>query len=106
MILQKIAERTIQRVADEKETVPLSEMKKRAEALDSNTGFPFAKALGGSDISFICEVKRASPSKGLIAEDFPYLDIARDYEGGDIMPYGAVLVQGQRRVPARDLTCG
>ncbi len=80
MILQEIAERTIQRVADEKAAVPLSEMKKRAEALDSNTGFPFAKALGGSDISFICEVKRASPSKGLIAEDFPYLDIARDYE--------------------------
>ena len=75
MILQEIAERTIQRVADEKAAVPLSEMKKRAEALDSNTGFPFKKALGGSDISFICEVKRASPSKGLIAEDFPYLDI-------------------------------
>lgn len=80
MILQEIAERTIQRVADEKAAVPLSEMKKRAEALDPNTGFPFKKALGGSDISFICEVKRASPSKGLIAQDFPYLDIARDYE--------------------------
>lgn len=80
MILQEIAERTIKRVADEKAAVPLSEMKKRAEALDPNTGFPFKKALGGSDISFICEVKRASPSKGLIAQDFPYLDIARDYE--------------------------
>ena len=55
-------------------------MKKRAEALDANTGFPFRKALSGDEISFICEVKRASPSKGLIAPDFPYLYIARDYE--------------------------
>ena len=80
MILQEIAERTVQRVAGEKAAVPLNEMKKRAEALDANTGFPFTKELGGSDISFICEVKRASPSKGLIAQDFPYLDIAREYE--------------------------
>lgn len=48
--------------------------------MDANTGFPFRKALSGDEISFICEVKRASPSKGLIAPDFPYLDIARDYE--------------------------
>lgn len=80
MILEKIAKRTIERVAEEKASVPLSEMKKRAEALEANTGFPFRKALSGDEISFICEVKRASPSKGLIAPDFPYLDIARDYE--------------------------
>jgi len=66
--------------AEEKAAVPLSEMKKRAGAVDANTGFPFRKALSGDEISFICEVKRASPSKGLIAPDFPYLDIARDYE--------------------------
>lgn len=80
MILEEIAARTVQRVAEEKAAVPLSEMKKRAEALDANTEFPFRKALSGDEISFICEVKRASPSKGLIAPDFPYLDIARDYE--------------------------
>lgn len=80
MILEEIAARTVQRVAEEKAAVPLSEMKKRAEALDANTGFPFRKAVSGDEISFICEVKRASPSKGLIAPDFPYLDIARDYE--------------------------
>ena len=80
MILEESAARTVQRVAEEKAAVPLSEMKKRAEALDANTGFPFRKALSGDEISFICEVKRASPSKGLIAPDFPYLDIARDYE--------------------------
>ena len=80
MILEEIAARTVQRVAEEKAAVPLSEIKKRAEALDANTGFPFRKALSGNEISFICEVKRASPSKGLIAPDFAYLDIARDYE--------------------------
>ena len=80
MILDEIAERTRQRVAEEKAAVPLAEMKKRSLAMDANTGFPFKKALGGDDISFICEVKRASPSKGMIAEDFPYLDIAQDYE--------------------------
>ncbi len=80
MILDEIAERTRQRIAEEKSAVPLTEMKKRALAMDANTGFPFKKALGGDDISFICEVKRASPSKGMIAEDFPYLEIAKDYE--------------------------
>lgn len=80
MILQEIAERTRQRVAEEKSAVPLSEMKKRALDISPDTGFPFKKALAAPDISFICEVKRASPSKGMIAEDFPYLDIARDYE--------------------------
>lgn len=42
--------------------------------------FPFEKAITKDDISFICEVKRASPSKGIIAEDFPYVEIAKDYE--------------------------
>lgn len=103
MILEEIAARTVQRVAEEKAAVPLSEMKKRAEALDANTGFPFRKALSGDEISFISEVKRASPSKGLIAPDFPYLDIARGLRKGgrfgDFLPYRAVLVQGQGRVP-------
>ncbi len=42
--------------------------------------FPFARALAQEGVSFICEVKKASPSKGLIAPDFPYLEIAKDYE--------------------------
>lgn len=44
------------------------------------SGFRFENALREGDISFICEVKKASPSKGLIAEHFPYLQIAREYE--------------------------
>ncbi len=80
MILDEIAERTRLRVADAKARVPLGELKKDAERLDCDTGFPFEKALKREDIAFICEVKKASPSKGLIAMEFPYLDIAREYE--------------------------
>ncbi len=80
MILREIAKKTAERVESEKAAVPLSEIKKRAEAMESDTGFPFEKALRGDDIAFICEIKRASPSKGIIAESFPYLEIARDYE--------------------------
>ncbi len=79
-ILDEIAAKTRERVAALKEKTPLSEIKARAEALDANTGFPFKNALSGAEIAFICEVKKASPSKGVIAEDFPYLDIAREYE--------------------------
>lgn len=80
MILDEIAARTRQRIADVKDDIPLSELRGKAETLKKNTGFPFEKALSGGDISFICEVKKASPSKGVIAEDFPYLQIAKDYE--------------------------
>ncbi len=80
MILQEIARKTAERVESEKAALPLGEIKKRAEAMELNTGFPFERALHGDDIAFICEIKRASPSKGIIAESFPYLEIARDYE--------------------------
>ena len=78
-ILDEIASYTRNRIAAAKENIPLSEVKTRALAL-SKGDFSFEKALKKDDISFICECKKASPSKGLIAEDFPYLDIARDYE--------------------------
>ena len=48
--------------------------------MNQETGFPFFKALSKRDLSFICEVKKASPSKGIIAQDFPYMEIAADYE--------------------------
>jgi len=80
MILQEIAKKTAERVESEKAAIPLGEIKKRAEAMEPNTGFPFERALRGDDIAFICEIKRASPSKGIIAESFPYPEIARDYE--------------------------
>lgn len=80
MILEEIAERTKVRVAEQKKKISLEEIKTKALEMDANTGFPFLKALQQEDISFICEVKKASPSKGLIAPDFPYVEIAKEYE--------------------------
>lgn len=79
-ILKELADLARQRVSDLKEEVPLEEIRSRAETLKRDTGFPFEKALKTNDIAFICEVKKASPSKGVIAENFPYLEIAKDYE--------------------------
>lgn len=79
-ILHEIAEKTRERIAEKEKKISLSEIRSMAEKMPGNTGFPFEKALCGENISFICEVKKASPSKGIIAEDFPYLQIARDYE--------------------------
>lgn len=79
-ILDELADLARQRVADLKEEIPLEEIRDRAETFKRNTGFPFEKALQTDDIAFICEVKKASPSKGIIAEDFPFLEIAKDYE--------------------------
>ena len=80
MILDEIAADTRKRVAAEKEQISLEEMKRQAEVMSADTGFPFEQALRAEGIQFICEVKKASPSKGVIAEEFPYLDIAKDYE--------------------------
>lgn len=80
MILDTIVEATKIRVAKEKEMETPEAVKAAALALPSDTGFPFEAALRQQDFNFICEVKKASPSKGIIAEHFPYLDIAKEYE--------------------------
>ena len=88
MILDEIAESAKKRVAEQKKKIPFDTIRKAAEekaAAERESGkngfeFPLEKALRGKEISFICEVKKASPSKGVIAEDFPYLEIAREYE--------------------------
>ena len=80
MILDKIIEATNIRVAQEKQVESPEAVKAAALALPSDTGFPFEAALRQQDFNFICEVKKASPSKGIIAEHFPYLDIAKEYE--------------------------
>ena len=83
-ILDEIADRTRRRIAKQKRDRPLSCVRAAAEAAlarESGAGaFPFEEALRQPGVRFIAEVKRASPSKGLIAPDFPYLQIARDYE--------------------------
>jgi indole-3-glycerol phosphate synthase len=78
-ILEQLAEHAKERVKLSKAQVTLETVK--AEALQMQKGdFGFEKALKREGISFICECKKASPSKGLIAEEFPYLEIARQYE--------------------------
>ena len=80
MILDTIVEATKIRVAQEKQVESPEAVKAAALALPSDTGFPFEAALRQQDFNFICEVKKASPSKGIIAEHFPYIDIAKEYE--------------------------
>jgi len=80
LILDTIVEATKIRVAQEKQVESPETVKAAALALPSDTGFPFEAALRQQDFNFICEVKKASPSKGIIAEHFPYLDIAKEYE--------------------------
>lgn len=86
MILQEIARRTRERIAAERERTPLAWLRAQAKEAAA-TGFPFEEALRKPGVSFICEAKKASPSKGVIAEDFPYVEIAREYEraGADAM---------------------
>ena len=78
-ILNQLADHARERVAQARQTIPLGALMEQADALPS-PDFSFEKALRKDGLSFICECKRASPSKGLIAPDFPYLTIARDYE--------------------------
>ena len=78
-ILDELANYAKLRVAEAKNKTPLTEVRSIAEHLQKGD-FAFENALKKEGISFICECKKASPSKGLIAENFPYLDIALDYE--------------------------
>ena len=79
-ILDTLAAHARARTQRNKKILPEEELRKSALAMGADTGFPFEKALAQPGMSFICEVKKASPSKGLIAPDFPYLKIAGEYE--------------------------
>lgn len=78
-ILDELAASARERVEKAKSVLSCNEIRRRAEELPKGD-FEFEKAIAGEGISFICECKKASPSKGIIAEDFPYLQIAKDYE--------------------------
>lgn len=78
-ILQQLADYAKEHTKSEKRKLPLNELRHQAEQLPKKN-FEFENALKKKDISFICECKKASPSKGIIAPDFPYLEIAKDYE--------------------------
>lgn len=79
-ILDEIVDDTYRRVAFERTVRPMPEVMEGCRIRPRRTGFPFTRALESDGISFICEVKKASPSKGIISQDFPYLSIAEEYE--------------------------
>lgn len=78
-ILEELAMYAKMRVVEAKNREPLEVVRARAEARP-NPNFAFEKALQKPDLAFICECKKASPSKGLIAPEFPYVQIAKEYE--------------------------
>lgn len=80
MILDRLADAARRRVERQKKVISPEEIERKAFTMDPDTGFPFEKALALPGMSFICECKKASPSKGIIAPDFPYLEIAQEYE--------------------------
>ncbi|MCI8364337.1 MAG: indole-3-glycerol phosphate synthase TrpC [Eubacterium sp.] len=80
MIIDEIAAATKKRVEACKQKISLEEMRRRACSQPVEDKFPFEIPLRSGKAAFICEIKKASPSKGIIAEDFPYVDIAREYK--------------------------
>ena len=78
-ILREIVERTKERIEARKKTFPPEKAMEIARSCRVS-GFPFEEVLKSNDIAFICEIKKASPSKGVITEYFPYIDIAKAYE--------------------------
>jgi len=78
-ILDELAGYARKRVEHDKKKISPTEIKRLALSMPKGN-FSFEKALRKDDIAFICECKKASPSKGIIAENFPYLDIAQEYE--------------------------
>ena len=78
-ILEQLAAYARERVEEARRLFPEEELRRQTLALPKGE-LAFKKALKKPGLSFICECKKASPSKGLIAPDFPYLQIAKDYE--------------------------
>lgn len=107
MILDRLADATRARYARRMTDTPLDIVKSRALALPKGN-FAFERALEAPEVSLICEVKKASPSKGLISPDFPYLGHCPGLRSRRScchqLPDGAGLLSGRRPLPARD--CG
>ncbi len=79
-ILETIADYARLRVERNRAEHPLGQLQEACAQAGPGQGEAFRQALAKPGVSFICEVKKASPSKGIISPDFPYLDIARDYQ--------------------------
>ena len=86
MILDELAQLTRARIEKQKQDYSFEDIKRDAEMMAAREmevqefDYPFEEALSKKGLSIISEVKKASPSKGVIAEDFPYLEIAKTYE--------------------------
>lgn len=80
VMLDKIVAKTEERLIEAKKNKSLDELKDEVSKLEITKDFPFKKALNDPQIAIISEVKKASPSKGVIAEDFDYISIAKEYE--------------------------
>ena len=78
-ILEELAAAARERAAEQKNKISPAAMRRMAEEMNADTGFPFCQAIKRPGLSCICEVKKASPSQGVIAADFPYREIAREY---------------------------
>ena len=83
-MLDEIVLKTKERLEEAKKNNSFEELKEEVASLEINFDFPFEKALASEGLSIIAEVKKASPSKGLIAEEFDYLDIAKEYESAGV----------------------
>ena len=79
-MLDEIVEKTQERLVGAKNNKSLDELKKEVSNMEISKDFPFKEALKDSEIAIIAEVKKASPSKGIISEDFDYVGIAKEYE--------------------------
>lgn len=79
-ILETIAAHTRRRVEEDRRRLPLELLRDQCGQEGQAGGRRFLNALQGRGLGLICEVKKASPSKGILSEDFPYLDVARDYQ--------------------------
>ena len=80
MILDDIVKKQKERIEKDKKIKDFKTLKQEVTNLPLPEKFFFEESLKNKDFAFICEIKKASPSKGVIVEDFPYIDIAQEYE--------------------------
>ena len=92
-MLDKIVEKTKERVSENKKVNSLDRLKYKILNIDVKFNYPFKKALSSDDIAIIAEVKKASPSKGLIAENFDYVSIAKEYEAAGASAISVLSIQ-------------
>lgn len=84
MILDDLVVATKKRIAAEKRIHSLDDLKQQSQKVPTRNPQLIVNKLLEPKLTFIAEIKKASPSKGVIAQDFPYLEIAREYQANKI----------------------